>query len=127
MSILKAQSNEQLANHLHNEKTGIWNDWVVTTAFYSALHYVTGKLFPLPEGERDFVDVQAYNSNGQFRCKEKHETIKALVYHYLTDAYDSYRWLHSQSSIARYRDYGLRDEIADLAVQKLIDVKHQCS
>jgi len=34
----QAQRNEQLSKKLKNE--GIYLDWVITTAFYAALHYV---------------------------------------------------------------------------------------
>jgi len=37
-----------------------FNDWVVTTAFYAALHYVQHEIFPLSEGGNTYSDFNVY-------------------------------------------------------------------
>ena len=55
---------------VHNERacdfllsSGEFNDWVVTTTFYAALHYVRYELFPLERNNVIYNNFEKYFSN----------------------------------------------------------------
>ena len=50
--------NEEACHFLLTSKK--FNDWVVTTAFYSALHFVQNELFPITEQEQEYVEFNIY-------------------------------------------------------------------
>ncbi|HCA42575.1 MAG TPA: hypothetical protein DEP28_04900, partial [Bacteroidetes bacterium] len=58
MSLDHAEHNEKACQLLF--KTNEFNDWVVTTAFYSSLHSVSFKLFPLTNDENKYESLSTY-------------------------------------------------------------------
>ena len=50
--------NEEACKFLLTSKK--FNDWVVTTAFYSALHFVQNELFPLTDNGQKYTDFNVY-------------------------------------------------------------------
>jgi hypothetical protein len=121
----------------HNEKacdflldSGRFNDWVVTTAFYSALHYVCHELFPLEQNgvAYDCFDRYyraLYKSNGS--TKTKHAVIISLLKLYLYPAITFYRPLFDECMKARYLNYRVSNTIATKARNDLERLKRQLS
>jgi len=59
--------NAKLDHALHNEdtcnyldKSGVFNDWVVTTSFYSAKYFVEYKIFPLKYHKKKYDDFTTF-------------------------------------------------------------------
>lgn len=61
MSKEHANHNAELCDLLLNN--GRFNDWVVTTAFYAALHFVNYILFPLKFQDKTFYNFNKYYSS----------------------------------------------------------------
>lgn len=97
--------NKDLSESLLEGK--IYYDWVVTTAFYSAIHIVEDKLLPVKISNIEcecIGDVRkAYGMNG------RHESRERLVF----DKMDSklavrYKWLDDRSRYSRYTTYKIQ-------------------
>jgi len=126
-----ARSNYQHA--LHNE--GVCNylnakgdcpDWVTTTAFYSALHFVTYFLFPFTSDQgEDYDTFDEYKND----CdgNNSHSILRELVRKYMDkECHVAYRQLLDMSYNSRYRSYKVPQEEAKKALVYLSIVKHHC-
>lgn len=110
---------------LHNEAAcdfllsgNQFNDWVVTTAFYAALHFVHHEMFPLTEGNQTYIDFTTYYSHILKRKNKqltKHAATIQLVGLTLPSCAAYYRWLHDACMNARYRNYNVSSEKAGIA------------
>ncbi|PWS27385.1 hypothetical protein DHW03_07150 [Pedobacter yonginense] len=120
-----AKHNEDACNFLHSH--GDYCDWVVTTAFYSALHLVQYEVFP------KIIAGFVYNTfdeyyNGDYKGTKnkpsKHTATINLVRAELGDsAFQLYNWLFGLCMNARYHDYKVHKFIADEAVNRLSRLK----
>ena len=119
-----AERNERLCNQLC--KDGVFFDWVITTAFYSALHFVQHEIFPLKVGSRNYPNFDNYY-NSYFgvgnRKPSQHKATINLVYEHISDAGDSYKWLYETCRLARYHNYRMPKPVAEKAQAKLADLK----
>lgn len=107
---------------------GVYFDWVVTTAFYSALHFVQNEIFPHNNGVRQFPNFDNYYNSHTFPGKRpsQHRVTIDLAGEILPDAYDSYKWLHDTCRTARYHNYKIPERIASTAIVNLENVKESC-
>ncbi len=121
MSKQQAEHNENACNLLLHD--GNFNDWVVTTAFYSALHYVEFQLFPLKIGK---VTYNSFNEYFDQACQSlnisKHRVKCSLVDSNLPCG-SEYRWLMDECMNARYVDYNVDKETAKMANNCLKRIK----
>lgn len=102
------------------------NDWIVTTAFYSALHLVQGDIFPLPVQKRVFNDFESYyNSECPDGYPTQHNVTKELVADHLPELSSQYTWLYKECRTARYRNYKIRPEIAQKAREYLAIIEER--
>lgn len=107
-----ARHNKQVCEYL--SKNSDYNDWVITTSFYSALHFVDYKLFPLQKykfngKDYDFLKFEDYYS---FYAKKisikgisRHKARLDLVEKKLDDIAPHYSKLLSLCTKARYVNY----------------------
>jgi hypothetical protein len=124
MSIEQGEHNEALCEEL--AKSGKWNDWVITTAFYSALHFVENKIFPLKIKDTTYNSFDLYYPSRTDNSRGQHEARLRLVKERLNMAYSSYRFLYNNSRTARYNNYKVSPEMASMAKLKLAVVKSLC-
>ena len=120
-----AKHNEDACVFLLENKR--FNDWVITTAFYSALHYAQCELFPFKENEIEYKTFDKYfNLTIQkFNIRQsKHATTKNLVNKNLKKSSSYYRWLFDASMSARYNNYNVSNEKASTAKKYLDLFKH---
>lgn len=124
-----AKHNEKACNYL--DKKPEFADWVITTAFYSALHYVQYKIFPITiskEGKRikfkDFDDYFRKNNPHRF---SKHTLLSNLVENHHTEIANDYNKLKDISWSARYNNYKYPREISNDAKKKLKKIKDYCT
>jgi len=122
----------------HNEKTcdyllqaGEYNDWVVTTAFYAAMQYLHHEIFPLNLNNMIYENFNAYYDSVCNNMKHvisdrqsKHQITIDLVHKRLPNCNRFYRWLHHESSNARYANYKVSEQMALTARNYLNFIKN---
>ena len=111
-SIDHAKHNESVCEYLDTPKDK--HDWVITTAFYSALHYARHKIFPYnmeirPNKRELFQTFDDYFSyyHSLYPNVNKHEAMKKLIRREIQSIADDYDHLFSMCHTARYVDYNL--------------------
>ena len=105
---------------------GKFYDWVVTTAFYSALHLVQEDIFPFSDNE-SFT----YSSFEQYFSKQlkdgikisKHQSTIKLVEQRIKGAGNLYRSLHDMCRTCRYRNYHVSQKKAKVAKSYLDKIR----
>lgn len=115
--------NEKVCEILNNN--GSCPDWVITTAFYSGLHYVQHEIFPYNDGRRDYPNFDNYYNGSNFIGKRpsRHQATIDLVFEILPDCSDSYKFLFDNSQTARYHNYQIPRAISDRSRQHLEKIK----
>lgn len=120
-----AEHNEKVCDLLI--KDGGCHDWVVTTAFYSALHFVQHEIFPLDVKGKTYISFEKYYNEHFFGIKNKpskHTATINLVYSSLGSSPGFlYKWLHDTCRTARYNNYKVHPSIAQLAKDRLSSLK----
>lgn len=120
---------------IHNEeacdfllKSNKFNDWVITTAFYSALHFVQHEIFPVDENGETYLDLNIYYAKVLKKKNKritKHFATIQLVTSKLPKCSPYYRWLHDACMSARYTNYNVSVEKAKQAREYLKLLKKQ--
>lgn len=124
MSKAHAQHNEDVCDFLLAD--GKFTDWIVTTSFYSALHYVQHEIFPLTENGVTYPYFNTYyNSVLKSKRISKHEGTKQLVRTHIPACFSHYRWLLDACMNARYSTYKVSSVKANLAKKNLDVIKKQ--
>ena len=124
MKKLHAIHNEDTCDFLLPTKK--FNDWVVTTAFYSALHYVQNEIFPLEDSGTTYAEFDIYFREvlkKKNRRLTKHSATIQLVNNRISAASPYYRWLHDTCMNARYTNYVVSDGKAQTAKAFLTNLK----
>jgi len=122
MSKAHAEHNENLCDFLIKE--GKFNDWIITTAFYSSLHFVQHEIFPLVKGGVTYPNFNNYYNNIlQPIGKSKHTGTKDLVKSEIPLAHPQYRWLFDACMNARYSNYAVSNPKAKQAKNNLTTLK----
>ena len=119
-----AEHNERVCDYLLASE-GKYNDWVVTTAFYSALHYVQHEIFPLDIGGVEYLNFDDYYGKNfrAARNTNKHvETINLVKVHFSLGL-SNYKFLHDACMNARYKNYVVSPEYADTCRKRLTQLK----
>lgn len=98
-------------------------DWIVTTAFYSSIHYIDQKLFP-------------YNLNGKWvysidaACRSlrmsKHQCREQIVNNTFQEISVQFKFLLTTCSTARYINYDIPPAKAQLARKYLDFIVEEC-
>ena len=134
MSLQHGKHNKEVFNYLRSSPNKRYYDWEITTAFYSALQYVNGALFPDNYEDpyngqiRKFSSFEEYYSRykGIDNDTNKHRLLQQLVDEHLQDVRDDYRTLKDNCWTARYKNYQIEEEIADLAKECLENICEVC-
>jgi len=118
MSLDHANHNTDLCDKLLNE--GIYLDWVVTTAFYAAMHYIDAKIYPVKYKGIEYIDFATFY---KVICKpsgiSKHNGKIILSTGHSNDLGEKYRYLHDACHSARYSRYLVSQGAAAHARKKL--------
>lgn len=117
------ERNQELSSHLFEGKK--YYDWVVTTSFYSAIHFVEDHILPCDvRGThcKNIAEVKsAYRMNGRHSARER------LVYEKLPlKIATKYKWLDDKSRYSRYTTYKVTNTEADKAIQFLKEIYQAC-
>ena len=117
--------NTKVCDLLIQNGSGDYNDWIVTTAFYAALHFVHHHLFPIPINRRNYKNFESYY-NGEYPDSElpKHTVTRNLVKEYIPEISSKYNWLFKECHNARYIHYNTHGDIANTAKGYLEEIKN---
>lgn len=123
---LHAEHNEKLCDYLIASKE--FNDWVVTSAFYSDLHFVNYKLFPLKINDKNFNSLDDYFiSLPRYNKPSKHKiTLRLVKFEFDIKVSSAYRWLFDNCIYSRYLNYSVSEEKALMARKYLDLIKNYC-
>lgn len=123
MSKAHAEHNEKACDFLLSD--GNFKDWVITTAFYSALHFVQNEMFPLTDSSGTVYNSFNHYYNAVLRLSNisKHKGTKDLVQTKIPLAFPQYRWLFDACMNARYTNYGVSARKAAQAKSNLTTLK----
>jgi hypothetical protein len=110
-----------------------YGDWVITTAHYSAIYYVTHKLFPelytIGKTSKTFNNFDSYfNDYCKYHCRQfsPHSIREELVRDHIPSIQSEYGFLKSQCWTARYKDYKPNPQIVVECVKSLEIIKKFC-
>ncbi|EZH75044.1 hypothetical protein ATO12_09970 [Aquimarina atlantica] len=107
-------------------KDGKFYDWVITTAFYSALHLVQEEIFPFRDEEGyEYSSFEQYFSkslNEGIKISKHQSTIK-LVEQRIEGAGNLYRSLHDFCRTCRYSNYRVSPKKAKVAKSYLDKIR----
>lgn len=133
------KNSDRLNHALHNEEVCKYlvlkqefSDWIITTAFYSALQFVSHKIFPFDVpaigGKKTKIEsIDDYARYKSDRKLSKHELLADLVAQKCGPIHPDYDWLLSMSMTARYTSYQHDPLIANRAVTLLAKIKKYCT
>jgi hypothetical protein len=119
-----SEHNEKLCDLLL--KDGNFDDWVVTTAFYAAIHLVDYQIFPFKDGaEPEFGSFKQY-LNRKSPQRAPHEVRRDLVASHLNKCSGAFSWLMDTCHNTRYNQYDVPKEFATRARGCLDSIKNAC-
>lgn len=124
MSLKHAQHNEKASVLLLS--SNIYYDWVITTPFYAALHYIEFALFPFKMDGIKFMDFNTYHAFSINRNKpkySKHQSLSMLFELKHPKGSFYYQWLFEQCIHVRYTNYQVSKETAILSINYLNELK----
>jgi len=122
--------SESLQHAIHNESAcdylmekGNLQDWVITTSFYSALHYLRYRIFPIQitiNGKNQKIeDFESYCISQKIYGK-KHNTMRKLVEEFCSeDISAAYNQMLDLSWTARYNKYKFSSKMDKLSRRRL--------
>lgn len=120
-----ATHNKKISNLLYNSKEEC-SDWVVTTSYYSAYHYLKSFLFPgtffCHKRRRDYEFSsfeEYYKSYKTVNFANRHEAMNHIVDCYLEDLADSCQFLKDGCIEARYYNYQVPPKKAEESLNEL--------
>lgn len=120
-----AYHNESVCYYLDNN--GHFNDWVVTSAFYAALHFCCYKIFPIEEK----IDGKTYVFNTVEQFKKfhnlelnKHSILSDLIDEFFPSISPIYDELKDYCMNARYFHYKIKTVKANRAKEIVTIIKN---
>lgn len=124
-SLCHAEHNAKICRHLFDGEE--FTDWVITTAFYSSMHYLRHKIFPLEiikDGRKITVnDFEEYCIESNIKGK-RHSEMRKLVENQCEGRVSSkYNQMLDLSWTARYSKYRFSRKAAETAMKRLGEIE----
>jgi hypothetical protein len=129
-----ARHNKSVSEHLYNSGSD-FGDWVITTAYYSAIYFVSHLLFPNQYEING--KVKRYDSfedyYREFRRLNQgvelnpHKIRLQLVEEYIPEIYVPYKTLKDECWTSRYVDYIFNSRQVDICKACLQEIEDVCS
>lgn len=115
--------NHNLSSKLFDE--GVYFDWSLTIAFYSAVQYVENVIFPITINGKYCTEIGL--ARLATRLDGRHATREKLVHEVMGNETGSfYKWLDDMSRTARYKTYKISKESAEKAKDYLCRIEESC-
>jgi hypothetical protein len=128
MPLNHAKHNLEVCKFLRDNTS--YFDWIVTTAYYSSIHYVSYCLFP-GKYEDSSGNIKQFSSFKSF-CRSqsifenKHRLIEELVEENLPEIHSAFKTLKDNCWTARYDDYNIHRDIVSKCLQCIDTVAEFC-
>lgn len=130
-------ASHNLKAHNYIKKAGEFPDWEITTAFYCALKFFEGSLFPNTylhpgkESENEEREFKSYNEYKQIFTRfcggTPHDAMKNFVrYNTSEKVWRSYSDLYDLCHNSRYKNYQVKEEDLKIARESLEAIKSYC-
>ncbi|UZO81680.1 hypothetical protein NBT05_04215 [Aquimarina sp. ERC-38] len=127
-------ATHNLNAHKFIKSNGNFKDWEVTTAFYTALKFFEGSLFPNQYVHPDLskkLEFESYNEYrrtfNQFIGGTPHEAMKFFVEHNTTqEIWYSYKELYDICHFSRYKNYQIDKEELEIVYTSLEAICQYC-
>ena len=130
-------ASHNLDAHKYIKASNDYDDWQITTAFYSALKFFEGCLFPdtylFPgkENQEELKEFQTYNEYkgffGRFCQGTPHDSMKRFVKNNTTtEIWNCYNDLYDLSHNSRYKNYVIEPEELQIAFDSLESIRLYC-
>ncbi len=125
-----AKHDEEIALWINREKKS--TRWIIIVSFYSALHYLRGKIFPLTEiaptgGVATTYDsFDHYHYRNRIPGKSVHDCLVDLTYKEVPLIAVKYNMLYNQSITMRYKFDEPLERDAEAAIKFLLAIKKEC-
>lgn len=116
-----ARHNEGVCNYLGKKE--VYSDWVITTAFYSAMHYVRHLIIPVTIDNVTYSDFESLFCYQKSPMEGRHGFLRNYVLMNYTGIGYEYCKLHDMSTTARYTRYIYTREEAKIAKSYLDKIK----
>lgn len=132
------KNNDRIKHALHNAEVceyvylrAEFADWAITTAFYSALHFLSHRIFPFKVPSiggktTNIENIDQYFNYVSRKGKSKHELLCMLAEEHCSTIAEDYSWLMDMSMTARYHHYHQDREIAAKAIYLMKKIKTCC-
>ena len=120
-SLEHAKHNEQVCNYLGKKEA--FGDWVITTAFYSAMHYVRHLMVPVTIDGITYNDFECLFVKMKSIMEGRHGFMKSYVVSNFPEIALEYSKLHDMSTTARYTSYTYTREQAKQAKGYMENIK----
>jgi len=119
-----AYHNESVCHYIDNN--GSFPDWVITTAFYASLHFVSYKLFPMTVNDNGKITI--HNTLEQYKkayrnSSDKHTILSDLVYSNYPNISTEYDELLGYCKTARYVHYKTKQWKCKRAIEIVNHIK----
>lgn len=127
MSVKKehGRHNKEVCDHLNLRSGDLkCNDWIITTAFYSSIHYIDHVLFPCNYDGKTFKNIN--EAHNYINTQSKHTTRGHLVTKLIPEYKGRYSFLVEESQNARYSNYNVNDSLARRAITELDKIAEYC-
>ena len=119
-----ALHNEEVCKLLHDNKN--FPDWVITTAYYASMHFVSCYIFPMKEktASGHTFDIKTLDDYCNYKgfAFGKHATLCNLVRNKFPKIASEFRWLKDLCMAARYENYQQTERDAQKAFELLTRV-----
>ncbi len=116
-NIKQAKHNERVCNYLSEEED--YSDWVVTTAFYSSIHYLRDHILPFDDGGRTYTTFDTLFEDKKANQEGRHGFQLNLVKRLCPKVAFEYQRLLDMSVNARYHNYKYEKKEATMAKRYL--------
>jgi len=126
----QAKHNEEVCNHLNNYPS--FSDWIITTAFYAATHYIRYKILPYKITDAagkdiEYIDFETLYNSERLPHMGRHE----FTHYFLTKKHskiaDDFKILKGLSNNARYLNYQMGSQNSNNARVLLRAIKAYCN
>jgi len=132
------RNEDKLKHALHNELVCNYlalqtdfPDWIITSAFYTSLHFISYKVFPFeaPSIEGGKTKIECIDDFMRYKGDKrlsKHELLSNLASKKCKDISEDYDWLLNMSMTARYTNYYQSIPVANKAISIMKKIKKYC-
>ncbi|MEM6738338.1 MAG: hypothetical protein AAF620_19950 [Bacteroidota bacterium] len=115
--------NKKLSKQLFDG--GIYLDWTITTAFYSAIHLIEAKVLPCTIRGQQCANIN--DVMDAYRMRGRHASRERLAQDFLPmEVYVRYKWLDDKSRYSRYTTYKITKTEAVKACEYINYIEDAC-